>query len=135
MQTFSMSLSNPDASWTFLLESVLKGFKVLCKKKHLWNIKMIYTQTSRRLSLRKSHFILHIYHWSIYNILYYRSVILTNKAPPFWDHITNSVIQKWHFYNNNYSKSQCSGSTLLAEPAKQKTYELNIPKCKQTQSF
>ncbi len=38
MQTFSVSLSNPDASWTFLLESVLKGFKVLCKKKHFCEI-------------------------------------------------------------------------------------------------
>lgn len=51
IQTFSVSLSNPYASKTFLLESVLKVLKVLCKKIALVRniIKMIYTHIRWRL--------------------------------------------------------------------------------------
>lgn len=57
IQTFAVSLSNPYASKTLLLESVLKVLKVLCKKIALMRniIQMIYTRI--RWRLEKSYFI------------------------------------------------------------------------------
>lgn len=51
IQTFAVSLSNPYASKTLLLESVLKVLKVLCKKIALMRniIQMIYTRIRWRL--------------------------------------------------------------------------------------
>lgn len=51
IQTFGVSLSNPYASKTLLLESVLKVLKVLCKKIALMRniIKVIYARVRLRL--------------------------------------------------------------------------------------